>query len=71
MDAMKWVLIAYLFNGGIAPKEVTLDIESGRMCEMTCRDMLQERVWQGKSVIHCTCKRANEFYASLNTGIQR
>jgi hypothetical protein len=70
-DMIKWVLILYLFNGGIAPQEITLDIETGRMCEMTCSDMLKEKVWQGKSVVHCTCRRATEFYASLDTTRQQ
>ena len=67
---IKWVLIIYLFNGGVTPQEVTLDIETGRMCEVTCQDMLKEKVWQGKSIVHCTCKRANEFYASLGTPVE-
>jgi hypothetical protein len=64
---IKWVLIVYLFNGGITPEEKTLDVEGARMCQSTCQDMLQQRAWEGRNVVHCTCKRASEYYASMAT----
>lgn len=64
MDAIKWVLIVYLFNGTPTAEQVTLDVESARLCMTTCETLIRQKRYNDKSVVHCSCKRANEFYTN-------
>lgn len=59
---ISWVLIIYLFNGTLQPTVKTQTVEFAPQCRATCANIMKSGVYQGEQVVHCTCKRSDQYY---------
>ncbi len=64
---IKWVLVLHLFNMDtpLQSEQVSLDIQGRKKCYMTCQQLQEDSLYSSKPIVHCSCKRANEFYSNM------